>query len=82
MSRKFIFCFNCGKIELSERNYNYQMDHAEIGWFCPVCGDMANWDGEYDPCPNCDSLVSHDVEDCPNCGENQEALYYGGLGNA
>ena len=81
MSRKFLFCKECGSVEISTRNYTYQMSHADSRWYCPICGRTALWDGMYDQCIDCGELVSEDAEECPHCGSDQSETDYGWPGD-
>jgi hypothetical protein len=36
----------CGKQDIDERDYDWQMAHPDRSWLCPVCGGYANFDDE------------------------------------
>jgi hypothetical protein len=75
MSIKFIHCMLCGRVELSQGQYNLQMARANSLWRCPNCGNTAAFAGEYSPCPKCAALVSHDRDTCQQCGIDQYEAY-------
>lgn len=37
----------CGKVTLSEHEYDRQMSRPDIGWWCPHCGSNAWFDDDY-----------------------------------
>ena len=49
-----VYCFEgpiegypgCGKVYLTEHQYDVQMSAANKSWRCPNCGQEANWDDE------------------------------------
>ena len=42
-----VYCdADCGLQELSEAEYNKQMDEPSAYWRCPSCGDSAGWDDD------------------------------------
>lgn len=36
----------CGKVGLTQREYERQMDRPDRGWHCPRCGGLADFDDE------------------------------------
>lgn len=36
----------CGKVGLTQREYDRQMDRPDRGWHCPRCGGLADFDDE------------------------------------
>ena len=41
-----IDCNNCGTVELSQENYQYQMSRPNMLWQCPKCRGNAMWNEE------------------------------------
>ncbi len=35
-----------GAIFLTQQEYEAQMDNADYGWTCPICGGQADWDDD------------------------------------
>lgn len=52
MSMYGIICPDCGPVELSEEEYNKQLDSPNSVWTCPICAESAEWDD--------DSLIASD----------------------
>jgi len=48
-TRDAVICHRgCGRVALSEEEYDHQLNQPDWGWRCPKCGDSATWD---DHCP-------------------------------
>jgi uncharacterized protein with PIN domain len=42
-----IKCDDCGKVYLTQEEYNYQMSRPNRTWICPKCGGFdAYWDDD------------------------------------
>lgn len=41
-----IICRSCGPVDIGVIEYDRQMDRPDQGWFCPKCGDYADFDDE------------------------------------
>lgn len=41
-----IHCRKHGKVYLSRSEYNYQMNHGDELWSCPICCVLAQWDDD------------------------------------
>lgn len=39
-------CNTCGPVEMTELEYELQMDRPNRGWICAKCGDTAMWDDD------------------------------------
>lgn len=39
-----VICPTDGVVYLTNRQYDYQMEHAEALWICPKCNKLAEWD--------------------------------------
>lgn len=38
---KYVLCTGCGKVVLTQEDYNKQLDNACVPWYCPQCGKRA-----------------------------------------
>lgn len=41
-----VICAKDGAVELSEKEYERQLDNPDRPWICPKCGDNAEWDDD------------------------------------
>jgi len=42
-----VYCHgDCGLVFLTDEQYDYQMNRPDSFWFCPHCGDSADWDDD------------------------------------
>ncbi len=39
-------CPACGLVQLTESEYDFQMDRPDNLWFCPKCGSCAEWNDD------------------------------------
>lgn len=38
---------SCGPVDLTYEQYDYQMDRPDQGWYCPLCGGIADFDDDF-----------------------------------
>ena len=74
----------CGKVGLTQREYDRQMDRPDRGWHCPRCGGLADFDDErFEELQGITGPVSVTFNRCPDDGslvsEQGHRLAYGGV---
>lgn len=77
-----VFCYSGhGLINLSQENYDAQMNAANARWHCPVCGGLAAWDDDWheayqaaDACKQMRSELGKDFQG-RHCSTEREQHY-------
>lgn len=41
-----VVCRTCGPVDITEAEYDRQMDRPDSSWVCPKCGGFAGFDDE------------------------------------